>query len=162
MNIMCKICGCYFDVTQEVVDSGVCPVCGTTLDADIISNFNNEAQNNGSKSSRELMRIPCYLKTIFKDYTLIIYKTHLTLVSDSDNSIVFNVRFEDILCMKKHKNPLFMNLMILELKDGTIYKFSLNGNYNLEGEYERNNAEIIQLCKTLPNYVNKLVAELNN
>lgn len=143
-KIMCQSCGCEIQITRQVMDSGVCPICGTALDKSVISSATSTEEN----GSIELLRVQCMgAIALILDRVLVIYNDHIALIKNN-GEVLFDESYDNVAQLKGG-NIAAPNFLKLELKNGDVKKIKLDGN----------SIKIIKLSKTLPDYVNKLVRE---
>jgi len=107
-----------------------------------------------------IIAIPCYWKTAFNTRTLFVYADRLVMQDDDNKTIVFDEKYCDMLSLNyKHKSKLLKGFMELKMLNGEKYDVSLDSRYNLEGKRVRFNPALSQISKTLPNFINKLIAK---
>ncbi|MBQ7901726.1 MAG: zinc ribbon domain-containing protein [Clostridia bacterium] len=160
--MFCKQCG-----SELKQGTNFCTMCGAKSAAEPVSQQTNNTNKNSA--TKELMKIRCLGKTTFNTQILTIYNDHITLKKDKitgAGDIIFDVKYCDIKCCSKKGNSIFLaNRMYLDLKNGQQYDFSLDIRYDLKGQfrfyYKYYNPDMTKLYKTLPDYINNLIANYN-
>ncbi len=118
--------------------------------------------SNPCDDNKPLMCIVCCGKTTFNIRTLYIYQSRIALIAQN-GQVIFNESYSNVVRLRKNQSWLFPYTMFLELKNGLTHKFIPDKYYNLEGRYVgRFNLNFGKRLKTVPDYVNNLIAQYNN
>ena len=109
-----------------------------------------------------IISIPCVGKTTFNWRTLFIYEDHLVMQDDDKETIIFDEKYENMVSLSpKYASKLINAAYVLEFTDGKKVDINLDIKHTTDGKgiLFNYNPEISQIRKTLPGFINKLIAK---
>lgn len=112
-----------------------------------------------------IISIPCVGKTNFNWRTLFIYEDRLVMQDDDKSTIVFDEKYENMVSLShKYASSLLNAAFVLELTNGEKIDINLDTGHTPEGKglLFRYNPAMSQISKTLPGFINKLIAKSKN
>ncbi|MBR2477147.1 MAG: zinc ribbon domain-containing protein [Clostridia bacterium] len=163
LNEGTKFCGeCGFKVAENNVQVAPAPVQTESVAKDIPA---PSQETEKEFVRKEVLRIKCVGATTFQERLLVIYTDHIEFWKGEQSSLLFSETYDNIVSVTGSDSKIAYNKFFIHLKNGETFKFSPDIRYDLKGKYYVKpifNTDIKQLTKTLPGYINKLIAEYKN